>query len=218
LDVGVPEYFSVPKCYSFPFPTLPNQETIPASISPNRIISLEEKAGISTLARDACSSINQGSASVVQPKKVILRYFTPRQSRLDRFQQLRRFRRLVSTLTYGFEDLRFFRKVDGCMWMPRVLGRDRNERVVRVSEAIYKKGTYFLEELIGIPCRGTFAGNRLKPFYPRTQMEYPRVQGTNTSLWGDEGDENEEDIEDRENQLALPRGQQFAVVIPQRSK
>jgi hypothetical protein len=49
-------------------------------------------------------------------------------------------------------------------------------------------------------------------------MEYPRVQGTNTLLWRDEGDENEKDIEDRENQLAIPRDQQFAVIIPQRSK
>jgi hypothetical protein len=88
----------------------------------------------------------------------------------------------------------------------------------RVSKAIHEKGTYLLEELDGILCRGTFAGNRLKPFYPRIQMEYSRVQRTNTSLWGDERDKNEKDIEDRENQLAIPRNQQFAVIIPQRSK
>jgi hypothetical protein len=122
LDIGVPECFSVSKCYSFPFPIPPNQEIISALISPNRTILLEEGAGISRLARDACFSINQRSASVVRLKGVILRYFTSRQSRLDRFQQLRRFRRLVSALAYGFEDFRFFRKVDGCMWMPRVLG------------------------------------------------------------------------------------------------
>jgi hypothetical protein len=87
-----------------------------------------------------------------------------------------------------------------------------------VSEAIHEKGIYFLEKLNEIPCRGTFAGNRLKPFYPRIQIKYPRVQGTNTSLWEDEGDKNEKDIEDRENQLAIPRDQQFAVIIPQRSK
>jgi hypothetical protein len=68
-----------------------------------------------------------------------------------------------------------------------------------VSKAIYEKGIYLLEELDGILCRGTFAGNRLKSFYPRIQIEYPRVQGTNTSLWEDEEDENEENIEDREN-------------------
>src|SRR5450755_3344443 len=91
-------------------------------------------------------------------------------------------------------------------------------RPFRVSKAIHEKGTYLLKKLDGTPCRGTFAGNRLKPFYPRTQIEYPRVQGTNTFLWENEGDKNEENIENRENQLAIPRGQQFAVVIPQRSK
>jgi hypothetical protein len=45
---------------------------------------------------------------------------------------------LVSALAYRFEDFRFFRKVDGCMWMPRILGRDRNERIVRVN-ILYKK-------------------------------------------------------------------------------
>jgi hypothetical protein len=68
-----------------------------------------------------------------------------------------------------------------------------------VFKAIYEKGTYLLKELNEIPCRGTFAGNRLKLFYPRIQIEYPRVQRTNTSLWGDEEDENEENIEDKEN-------------------
>jgi hypothetical protein len=76
----------------------------------------------------------------------------------------------------------------------------------RVSKAIYKKGIYFLKELNRIPCRGMFAGNRLKPFYPRTQMEYLRVQRTNTFLWGDERDENEKNIKNKENQLAIPRG------------
>jgi hypothetical protein len=76
----------------------------------------------------------------------------------------------------------------------------------RVSKAIHEKGIYLLEKLNGIPCRGTFAGNRLKPFYPRTQIKYSRIQGTNTSLWGDERDENKKNIENRENQLAIPRG------------
>jgi hypothetical protein len=76
-----------------------------------------------------------------------------------------------------------------------------------VSKAIYEKGIYLLEKLNKTPCRGTFAGNRLKPFYPRTQMEYPRIQGTNTSLWENERDENEENIENRKNQLAIPRDQ-----------
>jgi hypothetical protein len=138
LDIGVSECFSVPKYYPFPFPTLPNQETTPASTSPDRTISLEEKAGISRLAKDACFSTNQGSAKIVRPKRIILRYFAPRQSRLDRFQQLRRFRRLVSAFAYGFEDFRFFRKVDRCMWMFRVLDRHRNERVVRV-DIFYKR-------------------------------------------------------------------------------
>jgi hypothetical protein len=68
-----------------------------------------------------------------------------------------------------------------------------------VSKAIHEKGIYFLEKLDKIPCRGTFAGNRLKSFYPRTQIEYPRVQGTNTFLWGDERHKNEKDIKNREN-------------------
>jgi hypothetical protein len=72
-------------------------------------------------------------------------------------------------------------------------------------KAIYEKSIYLLKELNGIPCRGTFTGNRLKPFYPRIQIEYPRVQRTNTSLWGAEKDENEKNIENRENQLAIPR-------------
>jgi hypothetical protein len=67
-----------------------------------------------------------------------LRYFIPRQSRLNRFQQLKRFRRLVFAFAYGFENFRFFRKVDECMWIFRVLGRDRNERVVRVN-TLYKR-------------------------------------------------------------------------------
>jgi hypothetical protein len=65
LDIGVPE------CYFFSFPILPNQETIPALISPNRTISLEEGAGILRLAKDACSFTNQGFASVVRPEKDI---------------------------------------------------------------------------------------------------------------------------------------------------
>ena len=32
----------------------------------------------------------------------------------------------------------FFRKVDKCMWMPKILNRGRNERVVRVN-TFYKK-------------------------------------------------------------------------------
>jgi hypothetical protein len=51
--------------------------------------------------------------------------------------------------------------------MPRVLGRDRNERV----------------ELDRTPYRGTFAGNQLKLFYPRTQMEFHVFKGR-TSLYG----------------------------------
>jgi hypothetical protein len=122
LDVGVPECFSVLKCYPFPFPILFNQEITPASTSPDRTISLDERAGISTLARDTYSSINQGFASVVRLKKDILRYFIPRQSRLERFQQLKRSRRSVSALAYGFENFRFFRKMDGCIWIPGILG------------------------------------------------------------------------------------------------
>jgi hypothetical protein len=91
---------------------------------------------------------------------------------LDKFQELKRFQRLVSAFIYGFEDFRFFRKVDKCMWMLRVLGRNRNERVIRMSETIHEKGTYFLEKLDGTPYCGTFAGNRLKPFYLQTQIEF----------------------------------------------
>jgi hypothetical protein len=87
-----------------------------------------------------------------------------------------------------------------------------------VSKTIHEKGIYLLKKLDRTSCRGTFTGNRLKPFYPRTQIEYSRVQRTNTSLWKDERDENEKNIEDRENQLAIPRNQQFAVIIPQRFK
>jgi hypothetical protein len=103
----------------------------------------------------------------------------------------------------------------------------------KVAEAIHEKGTYILQELDGTRLRGTFAGNRLKPFYPRFELEAderaatPNVQGTNTDLWeddvGDEDngnendDDDEEEEEDREKQLAIPRGQQFAVVIPKRS-
>jgi hypothetical protein len=45
---------------------------------------------------------------------------------------------LVSVFVYGFEDFRFSRKVDGCMWMLKVLGRGRNERVVQV-DILYKR-------------------------------------------------------------------------------
>jgi hypothetical protein len=45
---------------------------------------------------------------------------------------------LVFAFAHGFEDFRFFRKVNGCMWMPKVLGRGRNERVVRV-DILYKR-------------------------------------------------------------------------------
>jgi hypothetical protein len=45
---------------------------------------------------------------------------------------------LVSALAYGFEDFRFFRKMDGCMWMPKILDRGRNERVVRM-DTFYKR-------------------------------------------------------------------------------
>jgi hypothetical protein len=115
LDIGVPECYSVPKYYFFSFPILLNQEITPASTSPNRIISLEKGVGISRLVKNACFSTNQRFASVVRPERGILRYFALRQSRLDRFQQLRQFRRLVSVLAYGFEDFHFSRKVDGCM-------------------------------------------------------------------------------------------------------
>ena len=72
-------------------------------------------------------------------------------------------------------------------------------RSFRVFKAIHEKGIYLLKELNRISYRGTFTGNRLKPFYPRTQMEYPRVQKTNISLWKDERDKNEKDIKNREN-------------------
>ena len=58
----------------------------------------------------------------------------------------------------------------------------------KVAEAIHQKGTYLLQELDGTPLRGTFAGNRLKPFYPRFELkpmyqtEKSSVQGTNTAL------------------------------------
>jgi len=104
----------------------------------------------------------------------------------------------------------------------------------KVAEAIHEKGTYILQELDGSRLRGTFAGNRLKPFYPRFELDIgehaatPSVQGTNTTLWGDDAEDedngnekgedgDDDDEEDRENQLAIPRGQQFAVVVPKRS-
>jgi hypothetical protein len=94
----------------------------------------------------------------------------------------------------------------------------------KVAEAIHEKGTYILQEFDGTRLRGTFAGNRLKPFYPRFELEagertiISSVQGTNTDLWGDDvgdednGNENGEDDddddneEDKKNQLAIPRG------------
>ena len=45
---------------------------------------------------------------------------------------------MVSVLAYGFEDFHFFKKMDECMWMLRILGRGRNERVVRVN-ILYKR-------------------------------------------------------------------------------
>ena len=41
----------------------------------------------------------------------------------------------------------------------------------RICDAIKDKGTYILEELDGSQLAGTFAGDRLKKFHPRQQLQ-----------------------------------------------
>jgi hypothetical protein len=41
----------------------------------------------------------------------------------------------------------------------------------KIVKAIHKKGTYILQELDNTRLRDIFANNRLKPFYPRFELE-----------------------------------------------
>ena len=75
----------------------------------------------------------------------------------------------------------------------------------RIDEADPVKGTYTLKELDGAKLKGTFAGNRLKRFYPRAAEVYERELRAGSSMEGadvdaetveaqEDEDEDEEDV------------------------
>ena len=84
----------------------------------------------------------------------------------------------------------------------------------KIQQTIVDKGTYKLCELDGTLLAGTFAGNRLKPFHARQNINLPPIeepeqhnsQGPTINHGGDEDD----------RQSMIPPGWPMAVVIPSR--
>ena len=84
----------------------------------------------------------------------------------------------------------------------------------KIQQTIVDKGTYKLCELDGTLLAGTFAGNRLKPFHARQNINLPPIeepeqhnsQRPTINHGGDEDD----------RQSMIPPGRPMAVVIPSR--
>ena len=86
------------------------------------------------------------------------------------------------------------------------------------------KGTYTLMELNGTQLAGTYPGNRLKEFHPRQHLSNIIPTEPNSSNHGTiANDEGTDHVDPFQNfspetlQAAIPPGQSFAVVIPNRN-